>query len=312
MAKSKKDEVIQPNSRSWIFMLIVVILLVILGILFWRWLFPNKAGATQISPCESYCASWNHDHNQCLDTDYRLCHVNPSHGENLSFNNLQSCENHVGNPHNNSTYDLRGLCPIITPTPSPTPSPTPTPMPTPPVCDEASYSCDECSQLPNDDWCGEFKYGYCRENYQCDYVDDQWGCECPIETTPTPTPISNPKSESKPEGCTTNCGVPACTDQIPEAVVNPHVYRNGDSAIVKWYPKEGNRVNIYYRLNSSSEWQHSVQVDNIGYFEIHSLGSEDWTFGLQSVNGCSADGIVNASIISEVIDGNSNRWILFR
>jgi hypothetical protein len=313
-------KVTEPSKYSFWAILVAVILVALAGVFLWRWLFQApQAGAVVENPCEQFCANWNHSHTVCEDWDYRLCHVNPSHAQNLSFNNLSSCENHLGTPHNNSTYDLRGLCPIPSPTPTATPNPTPTltPSPTPPVCDQESYSCSECEEKPNDDWCGEYKFDYCKENYKCEYADDVWGCQCPIEPTPTPTPEVTPvptnPPENKPEGCTHDCGIPACTDQIPEAVVNPHVYRNGESAIVKWYPKEGNKVNIYYRLNASSGWQYSVQVDNTGYFEIKGLDPQaGYTFGLQSVNGCSADGIVNASIISEVIDGGTNRWILFR
>jgi hypothetical protein len=139
-------------------------------------------------------------------------------------------------------------------------------------------------------------------------------CECPTEPTPTPTPIpEQPKEESKPEGCTHDCGVPACTDSVPEPVVNPHVYRLNGTAIVKWYPKQGDKVNIYWRENSSSEWQHALSNSpNDGYEEIKGLTNLDWTFGVQAVNGCATDGIVNASTISEVVDGATTGWVLFR
>lgn len=145
------------------------------------------------------------------------------------------------------------------------------------------------------------------------YVTRTEATDCELEITPTPAPTTTPQEPSKPEGCTHDCGVPACTDTIPEAIVNPHVYRRGDIALVKWYPKQGDKVNIYWRLNSVSEWQHALSNSpNDGYEEVKGLGSYDWTFGVQSVNGCAADGIVNASTISEVVDGATSGWVLFR
>jgi len=134
------------------------------------------------------------------------------------------------------------------------------------------------------------------------------------EITPevTPIPENTPVRESKPEGCTHDCGVPACTDTVPKEVANPHIYRNGECALVKWYPTEGDKVNIYWKDNSSNEWQHSlIGSPNDGYEEICAL-SGDVTFGVQSVNGCAADGVVNASTISSIVDGNTSSWVLFR
>lgn len=136
------------------------------------------------------------------------------------------------------------------------------------------------------------------------------------EVTPEPTPEVTPEPsqpESKPEGCTQNCGVPACTDSVPEPAVNPHIYRSGDTALVKWYPKQGDKVNIYWRLNTSNNWEHAISNSpNDGYEEINGLGSSDWTFGVQTVNGCASDGIVNASNITQIVDGNTHTWVLFR
>lgn len=227
--------------------------------------------------------------------------------------------NPSGGEINSARITVYKACP--TPTPTPTATPTPTPEPTPPVCDQETWTCGECEEYPNDDWCGEYKYGYCKENYSCRYEDlpnglaklenPNWVCDCPVEPTPTPTP--QPQEPSKPEGCTHDCGVPACTDTVPEAIVNPHVYRQNGTALVKWYPKQGDKVNIYWRLNSASEWQHAISNSpNDGYEEINGLNGYDWTFGVQSVNGCAADGIVNASTISEVVDGATTGWVLFR
>lgn len=237
--------------------------------------------------------------NQCTDGQYWWC---PEHWE-------------------------EGKCPTPTPTPTPTATPTPTPTPEP-VCEQSEWSCNDCQTL-NDDVCYKDQASFCSEEYGCDWqevcpVGDlksvecnrEWVCKdtCEPEITPTPTPepTVTPKEPEKPTGCVENCGVPACTDTVPAEVVNPHIYRQGDVALVKWYPKEGNKVNIYYKENSASDWQHSVQVDNTGYFEVKGLGTQDITFGLQSVNGCAADGVVTASNLSVIVDGNTSRWVLFK
>lgn len=325
-------KVTEPSKWSFWAILVAVVLIALAGLFLYRWLFqPDQAGATQVDQCNQ---EWTYERSSDYSdsrvsinfqsSDYEI-DVNGVGNYVLQGIWLDVSNDGVGgykyigdqalvdyNPSGNEIDWAKVKVKLICPKPTPTPTPTPTPI----VCDQEEWSCEECSEKPNDDVCGEYKVGFCREEFSCEYIDDEWGCECPVDPTPSPTPEITPiptnPPESKPEGCTHDCGIPACTDQIPEAVVNPHVYRNGDSAIVKWYPKDGNRVNIYYRLNSVSEWQHSVQVENSGSFEVKGLGSEDWTFGLQSVNGCSADGIVNASIISEVVDGVSSRWILFR
>jgi hypothetical protein len=166
---------------------------------------------------------------------------------------------------------------------------------------------------------------YCEKTYGCQEVcpndekrckkdEKVWECNCP-EPTPEVTPEVTPVpvvQESAPQGPGPS-GPPACTDSKPKEVANPHVYRKGDCAIVKWYPTEGDKANIYYKQNSSEGWQYSVVgVPNTGYREICGLGKMDITFGVQSVNGCAADGIVNASNLSTVVDGSGNHWTLFR
>jgi hypothetical protein len=73
----------------------------------------------------------------------------------------------------------------------------------------------------------------------------------------------------------------------------------------------GDKVNIYYRNNASTGWQYSViGASNNGLFEVKGLGKLDITFGLQQVNGCSGGAL--ASPIAQVVDGASNKWVLFR
>ena len=196
----------------------------------------------------------------------------------------------------------------------------------------ARSECDgECVRYES--VCTNWEWSWKKWDWVCRHWENQcaeWAC--PVEPTPEPTveptpeptiepeptvqPTPAPTGEpapGKPEGCTQNCGVPACTDTAPEPVVNPHVYRKGDVALVKWYPKQGDKVNIYWRLNSVGEWQHSIAGSpNDGYEEITGLGNLDWTFGVQSVQGCATDGVISASIISEIIDGAGNHWTLFR
>jgi hypothetical protein len=298
----------QRNDWIWL-VLAIAVGVIIAGWFLWKWLAPSKVDAKPEPACKVENAE---------------CKTNDS--------NKLCCQGLVcmdkGLPSEN------GKC-QAEPTPTPTPLPTPTPT-LAPVC--PTWTCGEC-QGENDgeallfrveeNSCQKEKQ-YCEENYGCKEVcptedkckkDEKiWVCDCPPEPTPTPevTPTPTPEvkiqtTESKPEGCTSNCGVPACTDQVPEPVVNPHIYRQGDTALVKWYPKQGDKVNIYWKLNGASDWQHALaNSPNDGYEEIKGLGNQDWTFGLQSVAGCAADGIVNASVISEVIDGNTSSWVLFR
>jgi len=227
-----------------------------------------------------------------------------------------------------------GKCQAL-PTPTPTPLPTPTPT-LAPVC--PTWTCGECQGEDNvevatlrieENSCQKEKQ-YCEKTYGCKEVcpDDKekckkdekvWECNCPVEPTPTPevTPTPEPtnppkQEESKPEGCTSNCDISVCTDTTPQPVTNPHIYRSGDCAIVKYWPSS-DKVNIYWRLNSSSEWEHSLaNQPATGNHEVCGLNGYDYTFGVQSVSGCTADGVVNASNISEVVDGATSKWILFR
>lgn len=253
-----------------------------------------------------------------------ICHHNPSQSVTLTFNTIQAWLGHLGTPHNRETYDRDGACP----------TPTPTPTPTPPVCETESWSCEACQNDPREyekrlGACFEPFAHFCNKNYGCEFVGEcdaksliecqsEWVCKDTCEEpepTPTPTPTVTPEPEtpSTPEGCTENCGVPACTDATPEAAVNPHVYRNGDCAIVKYFPKSGDKVNLYWRENSSNDWQHALSNEAAtGSHTICGLGSGDFTFGVQTVNGCQPDGVVNASLISEIIDGDTNGWVLFR
>ncbi len=100
---------------------------------------------------------------------------------------------------------------------------------------------------------------------------------------------------------------PQCsaTPVVKEAA-NPHVYRNGDTAIVKWFPSEGGNAHIYYKEHGAGAWQHSVRdISNSGYFEIKGLGTKDWDFAVQQANGCAA------GPMSAVIEDGNGKWVLF-
>ena len=153
---------------------------------------------------------------------------------------------------------------------------------------------------------------------------DECEKDCEPTTTPTVEPTETPEPTPEPipteKACVGHCGSaptfagsstnpPVCSAHDPQAVDNPHVYRNGDTAIVKWYPKDGNKAHIYYKQVDSADWQYSVTVENTGYAEIHGLGSMDISFAVQAVNDCSG----GTSVLSKtIVDGDTSDWILFR
>ena len=138
-------------------------------------------------------------------------------------------------------------------------------------------------------------------------------CDGDCEQEPTPTPIDMPRvtpTETPSTPSSNNAVAPQCGVKNVEArVVNPHVYRNGDSAIVKWWPTAGNLVNIYYKQVGSPTWQYATQRANTGSEEINGLGTLDITFGIEEVDGCGG-GVT--SDVYQIVDGNSNKWVLFR
>ena len=215
-----------------------------------------------------------------------------------------------------------GKCQIATTlTPTPTTTPTPTPTPKPPK--------DYCKNFEKDQ--KEIPYGMesiegicdCKEGFhRVEELEvatlvkkeyDTFTCEEDIKPTPTPTPT--PKREkSKPSGCTDNCSVPAPTCPATNTTKEPanfHVYRNGNTALLKWWATEGNKVHAYWKLVGSGEWQHSLTADNLGYLEINDLGNRDWTFGLQQVNDCGG-GLITAGSVLSIVDGPSDHWVLWR
>jgi hypothetical protein len=83
------------------------------------------------------------------------------------------------------------------------------------------------------------------------------------------------------------------------------------TALVKWVPTGGNKANIYYKECSNPDWQHSVQVENTGYTEIHELGSMDVCFAIEQVNDCGG-GVITSARSHEIVDGPTSGWVLFK
>ena len=183
----------------------------------------------------------------------------------------------------------------------PTPTPTPTPEPTyHSVCRD-----NECVSVEGDGE-NECDLQYKGEENPCLVVTPT-----PVESlTPTPQPTGDPHVDSW-----TPSTPPACSDTAPEkAPCNFHVWRNGDTAVLRWEvcgSNPGNKVNAYYKQVSSGDWQYSVQGDNSGLMTINGLGKLDITFALQQVNGCAAGGLVSP-LTNLVVDGASSGWHLFR
>lgn len=240
--------------------------------------------------------------------------------------------------------------PKMSPTPTPSPSPSPSPTPKPPkdycknfegkqselpygmVSEEGICSCAEgyhkvepaeenglltLVRKEYDNFTCELDYppaGECPTacGLPASEVDDGKGGKLQCNATPA---CEQPKQEeSKPSGCTGDCSAPApqCGSQnTTNQPLNFHVYRNGGDAILKWWATEGNKVNVYWKNPSNSNWEHAAQFENTGYVEIHNLGSYDWTFGIQQVNDCGG-GLVTVGRIMEVVDGNVHGWVLFR
>lgn len=189
------------------------------------------------------------------------------------------------------------------PTATPTVKPTATPTPTPEVF---HYTCNDDNQCVKVEGKGD---STCEENWDCQPE------ETPTPTptvTPTPTPESTPDPWdcSKDHSCKQEITTPVCTDSRPASLpANPHVYRKGPDAIIKWFPTAGDKVNIYYKVVGSPTWQFSLaDQPNNGYVQIHDLDSLDITFGIQQEQGCAGGDIIGATIV----DGATQGWTLFR
>lgn len=172
--------------------------------------------------------------------------------------------------------DYPGECDEEEVTPTPTPEVTPTPTEEPCIEDEGQV-------------------------FLMVSEDDEL-CEEP-EVTPTPEP------EPQPEVIVTSSGPVGrgdCPDSNPEKpAANVHVYRDGDTATVKWVPDNASAVHLYWFENQAPDNKHALaSLPNDGEEVINGLGTLDWTFGVQQVNGCSG------GLTVWVVDGAQPR--LFR
>lgn len=135
-----------------------------------------------------------------------------------------------------------------------------------------------------------------------------------IEVTPTATPSATPTPETgnggtPPTFAGSSTEAPKCDGKAPTKIGdNFHIYRKGEDVIAKWWPTEGNHVNIYYvNINDESDRHALRDVANDGYEDnLHNLGSKDWRFGLQQADNCAGGPIV------WVDDGSTTEWVLFR
>lgn len=174
--------------------------------------------------------------------------------------------------------------PSVSPSPSPSVSPSPSPSPSPSASPSPSPSPTPLS---------------CEEGYH--EVEN----ECVPDESPSPTPSPTPTKGDEPLA-PQRAEAPKppevlCT--ITKTVANPLVWRKGNDAIVQWQPTEGNKANVYYKEVKSLSWEHSLRdVENNGYQLISGLGSGDFTFAVQQECG---------PISPEIVDGDTNGWVLF-
>lgn len=179
--------------------------------------------------------------------------------------------------------------------------PTPTPVPTVLVCLDNGQDEPKELTIPRT----QEAWDRVLFSWPQSYVGECKVPEPTPEPTPTPTPSEEPKHDDSAEGSN---APETCTASVPEPAMNVHGYRKGGTFEVKWYPAVADGVNIYYYQNQVPENKHSViNTDNDGSEFINGLGSLDWTFGVQSLNGGCA-----GSEIRWVEDGLTDTWVLFR
>jgi hypothetical protein len=137
-----------------------------------------------------------------------------------------------------------------------------------------------------------------RDTRGYEFVDTQEVCEVPEQP-------SQPSSSSS----TSPASAPQCPNGVPAKVpANPHVIRNGSQATVKAHIPEGDHVNIYFKVNDASGWQHSARDiavnDKFVSYTINDLDPNlGYTFGIQSANGCAGGETVLAVIVDPPADG---------
>lgn len=128
----------------------------------------------------------------------------------------------------------------------------------------------------------------------CRVLPEHPRCQEPSVTpTPTPEPTPTPVEQRHEAG-----GAPQCPNNEPLVLpANVHVIRNGSDATVNFFVPEGNSANVYFKVNGSPDWQHSVRDIPVtgGYvsYTVHELDPNlGYTFAVQSLNSCAGGELV--------------------
>jgi len=227
---------------------------------------------------------WEFEVEECLGTR-PLCHVPSGNPENAQtiYPNQSGYNGHFGNEGGLHGEDYFGECVVPTPTPTEEVTPTPTPTPT----EEPKEVCEDEEAI---------NFG---EEGDCEYEE--------VTPTPTPTPTEEPQEPVNEPGPTLLGGGFICPNGEPAVLpANAHVVRNGSSATVNAHIPEGDNVNIYYRENSASDWQHAARdIPVTGQYLSYTINDLDptlgYTFGIQAENGCAG-----GEVVAVVVDPPAN------
>lgn len=161
----------------------------------------------------------------------------------------------------------------------------------------------ECLTYETKTYCSKYFLFWCTkwsERQVCTEYENT--CTEP-EVTPTVTPTQTPEPTTVPTRLTSDTSNPhiECVAKTPEKLPREgHVIRNGSEATVKAFIPEGDKVNVYFKENSSNTWDHAerdVQVIDDGQrrveVTIYALNPAlGYTFGVQAVNACNGGEIV--------------------
>jgi hypothetical protein len=137
-------------------------------------------------------------------------------------------------------------------------------------------------------------------------------------TVVTPTPTVEPKKD---EGRNEDPGVltynlnqpPVCADgNTVKLPANPHVLRDGSSAVVNWFETEGNEANVYYKEVGASGWTHAVGdvkvTGGFGSVKVDNLNPDlGYVFGIQQKRGCAG----GETVVAVIVDGPATKVFPF-
>lgn len=169
----------------------------------------------------------------------------------------------------------------------------------------------ECITYETETYCSNWFWWWCTDWDEREVCTEYENLCIEPSITPSPEPTDAPKEDVEDGDFSDTSNPPiACTATAPEKLPwDIHVVRNGSDATVKAFIPEGDKVNVYYRSNSSLVWEHAlgdVPVIDDGQrrveVTIHDLvPSIGYTFGVQAVNACTG-----GEIVGVVIDPPSN------